>query len=256
MREDIRRILQLQDIDMKILQLVKVKRTHRAELDSWAAQVQSWIGQAEDRYAQLIDLRQHLAHYEQEIKLKENEIHICEMRQASVKKADEFSALTREMVHLEKKKEEFGMKSFDISESIGNIQDELKGIKENLKSMSDHGKALQEEVSASINLVNQEGRELQDKREEVKEEISGPALGIYNRLFANKTDRVVVPLESKICSGCHIALTPQHENLVRRDEHIVFCEHCARILYIPDVQEDEKVTRKPRVRRTRVRSAE
>ena len=33
------------------------------------------------------------------------------------------------------------------------------------------------------------------------------------------------------CSGCHIALTAQHENIVRKGERLTFCEHCSRIHY-------------------------
>ena len=56
-------------------------------------------------------------------------------------------------------------------------------------------------------------------------------LHIYERLLRNKKDRVVVPIENRTCSGCHIVLTAQHENLVRKGENLVFCEHCSRIHY-------------------------
>ena len=57
---------------------------------------------------------------------------------------------------------------------------------------------------------------------------------VYERLLRNKKDRVVVPIENRTCSGCHIVLTAQHENLVRKGERLVFCEHCSRILYWQD----------------------
>ena len=54
---------------------------------------------------------------------------------------------------------------------------------------------------------------------------------IYERLLRNKKDRVIVPIENRTCSGCHIVLTAQHENIVRKGENLVFCEHCSRIHY-------------------------
>ncbi len=54
---------------------------------------------------------------------------------------------------------------------------------------------------------------------------------IYERLLKNKKDRVIVPIENRCCSGCHIVLTAQHENLVRKGEKLIFCEHCSRIHY-------------------------
>ena len=59
---------------------------------------------------------------------------------------------------------------------------------------------------------------------------------IYERLLRNKKDRVVVPIENRCCSGCHIMLTAQHENLVRKGESLVFCEHCSRIHYWQESQ--------------------
>ena len=50
-------------------------------------------------------------------------------------------------------------------------------------------------------------------------------------MIIRKKDRVVVPIENRTCSGCHIVLTAQHENLVRKGGNLVFCEHCSRIHY-------------------------
>jgi predicted nucleic acid-binding Zn-ribbon protein len=67
----------------------------------------------------------------------------------------------------------------------------------------------------------------------------------------NKKDRVVVPIENRTCSGCHIALTAQHENLVRKGERLVFCEHCSRLHYWQESQvlEGTAVATKKRRRR-------
>ena len=67
-------------------------------------------------------------------------------------------------------------------------------------------------------------------------------LKIYEKLLKNKRDRVVVPIENRCCSGCHILVTAQHENLVRKGEKIVFCEHCSRIHFWQEhiVQESEE----------------
>ena len=75
---------------------------------------------------------------------------------------------------------------------------------------------------------------------------------IYERLLRNKKDRVVVPIENRCCSGCHIMLTAQDENLVRKGERLVFCEHCSRIHYWQESEalEGTAVATKQRRRRT------
>lgn len=70
-------------------------------------------------------------------------------------------------------------------------------------------------------------------------------------LLNNKKDRVVVPLENRVCNGCHISLTAQDENLVRKGEKLIFCEHCSRILYLPESAELEGTAIAPKRRRRR-----
>ena len=79
-------------------------------------------------------------------------------------------------------------------------------------------------------------------------------LHIYERLLRNKKDRVIVPIENRTCSGCHIALTAQHENIVRKGENIVFCEHCSRIHYWQEAEELEGTVVSTKRRRRRVAS--
>ena len=74
-------------------------------------------------------------------------------------------------------------------------------------------------------------RSLKAERDSLAYTANAEVLHIYERLLRNKKDRVVVPIENRTCSGCHIVLTAQHENLVRKGENLVFCEHCSRIHY-------------------------
>jgi len=61
---------------------------------------------------------------------------------------------------------------------------------------------------------------------------------------------VIVPIENRTCSGCHIALTLQHENLVRKGKAVVFCEHCSRIHYWQEAEAGEETPTRRRRRRT------
>jgi len=90
---------------------------------------------------------------------------------------------------------------------------------------------LEREIQSSIKLINDEGSGLKIQRDELAKKANPEVLSIYEKLLRNKRDRVVVPIENRTCSGCHIVLTAQHENLVRKGENLIFCEHCSRIHY-------------------------
>src|SRR5208282_4294145 len=80
----------------------------------------------------------------------------------------------------------------------------------------------------------EEGSGLKTQRDALAKSAHAETLQVYERLLRNKKDRVVVPIENRTCSGCHIVLTAQHENLVRKGENMIFCEHCSRIHYWQD----------------------
>ena len=127
----------------------------------------------------------------------------------------------------------------------------LEKIKQSLHESEESSRNLETEIAGSIRLINQEGAELKTARDAMAKTADPELLRIYQRLLNNKKDRVIVPLENRTCSGCHIALTAQHENMVRKGERLIFCEHCSRIHYWLGTEEGEGgATPKKRRRKT------
>ncbi len=72
------------------------------------------------------------------------------------------------------------------------------------------------------------------RAEAVKQVASKPALMLYSRLLSRRWP-VVVPLESGVvCGGCHLNQPPQTAHLARRNEGLVTCQMCGRILYLAE----------------------
>ena len=103
----------------------------------------------------------------------------------------------------------------------------------------------------SITRINDEGRGLKEQRDGLVLNADSEIFDVYERLLKNKKDRVVVPIESRCCSGCHIMLTAQDENLVRKGERLTYCEHCSRIIYWPEHESLEGTAVAPKPRRRR-----
>lgn len=154
-----------------------------------------------------------------------------ESQQSSIKKADEFNAMTQEMTQAERERVAIEHKVSDLVDKRVAEEDMLSRIKESLKGSEVSSMNLEKDIQSSIKLINEEGTELKKQRDALATKAAPDTLQIYERLLRNKKDRVVVPIENRTCSGCHIVLTAQHENLVRKGDNLVFCEHCSRIHY-------------------------
>jgi len=255
MLEELKEILDIQELDMKMLRLLRIKKERLKELQ-----------QIEDLRK---ELRQQLVDKEVEIEEHGKSIHTLEQKiqdivarskkleqqQAQVKKADEFNALTQEMTQAERERISLEQKVSDLVDKRAAEEELLERIRDSLKTSEDSSIALEREIQLSIKMINDEGTSLKIKRDGLAKIANPETLSIYEKLLRNKRDRVIVPIENRTCSGCHIVLTAQHENLVRKGENLIFCEHCSRIHYWQESEALEGTSSGTRRRRRRMANA-
>jgi hypothetical protein len=53
----------------------------------------------------------------------------------------------------------------------------------------------------------------------------------YTRIYENRQGLAVVPVMDLSCSGCFVNLTPQTYQETRRNDRIITCSNCNRIIY-------------------------
>lgn len=252
LREAMKVILNIQDLDMKMLRLMRVKRERQKEIEQIESLRKELHLQITDKENEVADFSKQIQHLEGKVQETVAKTKKLESQQASVKKVEEFNALTQEMTALEREKINTEQRISDLVDKRVAGEELLTKIKDALSASEGNSLALENEIKESIKLINEEGSHLKVEREKLSRQAEGELLNIYERLLRNKKDRVIVPIENRTCSGCHISLTAQHENVVRKGGNIVFCEHCSRIHYWQEPQEAEVgETAAPKRRRRR-----
>ena len=255
MQESLLPILDIQELDMKMLRLMRVKKERQKEIQQIETLRKELNQQLGDKETEIADLAKNIQALEQKIQETTAKIKKLEAQQSSVKKVDEFNALTQETTAAERERIALEQKVSDLVDKRVAEEELLEKIKESLKNSEASSLALEKEIEQSIKLINDEGRSLKEQRDSLALEADPEVLKIYERLFRNKKDRVVVPIENRTCSGCHIVLTAQHENMVRKGGNLVFCEHCSRIHYWQESEALEGTVSATKRRRRRVASA-
>lgn len=245
-------ILEIQELDMKMIQLMHLKRQRQKELDSINANKGSLRQRVTDKEAEILEIKKLIRLAEGEHNEILAKIKKLESQQNAIKKVDEYNAITHEISAADRERLAKEQRLSDFYDKLTAEEDVLKSLNENLASTTESSKILESEIHESIRQINDEGRVLKEQRDQLIEQANPEVFKVYERLLGNKKDRVVVPLENRCCSGCHIMLTAQHENLVRRGERLVFCEHCSRIHYWQESKalEDTVVATKQRRRRS------
>jgi uncharacterized protein len=255
MQEALKVIINIQELDMKMIRLMRLKKERQKELDQIESLRKELHQQFSDKEVEIKELDKNIQQHEQKIQEITAKIKKLEGQQASIKKVDEFNALTQETTAAERERHSIEQKVSDLVDKKVAEEELLEKIKQSLKISEESSQALEKEIQSSIQLINEEGTNLKSQRDELAKDADPEMLRIYERLLRNKKDRVVVPIENRTCSGCHIVLTAQHENLVRKGENLIFCEHCSRIHYWQDSEAVEGSAAATTVKRRRRRLA-
>lgn len=251
MQDLFRTILTIQELDIKMIRLIRVKKDRQKELvkvQSLKTDIRAQVVQKEN---EILEIKKDIRMGETQIKEIQEKVAKLEAQQAAVKKMDEFNALTQEMTAAGREKHATEHRLSDLTDKLAAEEDLLVALKENLQNTEENSETIEKEINESITKINQEGKALLEEREGLKVQVDPELFKVYERLLKNKKDRVVVPIENRTCSGCHIVLTPQHENMVRKGDRLIFCEHCSRILYWQEVTVGEGEEAAPRRRRRR-----
>lgn len=245
-------ILDVQELDMQMIQLMRLKLERQKDLANIEAVKNDLVHQVETKEDDITETKKIIRLMEGDVNDVKAKIKKLEQQQSSIKKVDEFNALSHEMSQADRERVLKEQRLSDQYDKLAAETDAQKTLQEKLKTTIENSKTLESEIQDSIDRINVEGRGLKSQRDELVAKADSDVFKIYERLLRNKKDRVVVPIENRCCSGCHIMLTAQDENLVRKGERLVFCEHCSRIHYWPesDALEGTAVVTKTRRRRT------
>jgi len=231
MYEALKTIIDIQELDMQMIQLMRLKKERQKELDTIKSVKEALLQQASVKEKEILEIKKDIRLFEGEVSELVAKFKKLEGQQSSIKKVEEFNALSQEMSQCDRERSAKEQRLSEFYDRLAGEEELLKNLKESLEATSDNHKAIENEIHKSIHSINDEGRVLKTQRDKLVKTADPEVFRIYERLLNNKKDRVVVPIENRCCTGCHIMLTAQDENMVRKGELLVFCEHCSRIHY-------------------------
>ncbi len=74
-------------------------------------------------------------------------------------------------------------------------------------------------------------RRMADERASVAARLSKESLAIFERVASGRKGIAMAEARDGLCTACHVRLRPQVFNDVRRNDSLIQCESCHRILY-------------------------
>ncbi len=159
-----------------------------------------------------------------------------------IKTQREYEAITSEIAQIKEKLEV-------IEEEEMNALQEIEEMKKVIDEQNDLYVQLKTTIAEKGKVVNKLMKEKQkklDKCLKAKEKISAgldeEVIYKFEKIVKKKDGIGLVSIRNNVCMGCNMILPPQFVNDVRREEEIIFCPNCSRILYYYEEKlEDEEL---------------
>ena len=230
MKQWITELLALQEIDMRIRGL-KTRLTiipeEIAKLEKELAIEKSKLDHAKESF---VGIELEIKKRESAIKDQNEVMKKYHTQSAQIKKNEEYRAMMKEIENVKNKISDIETEQLGFMEKIEVAKNAFKSEE---KLYKDREKALAEEKNELKDLEGKLKAEIEKQnssRDEFAAKISPDLLSIYKRLLSKKTGTPLVDVHQGICGNCHLKLTPQTVNSVRKEMQ-VFCDNCGHLLY-------------------------
>mgnify|MGYP003589997252 CR=1 FL=1 len=167
-----------------------------------------------------------------EVKVRREKILSLKQNQATLKTNKEFQMLNLEIAKIEGDIENFEARQLAAMDDVIPIKHRLAETDEKLKGEQAVVDGYIGELDARLEAVKAELAKLESERIEAARKVTPQFLLPYERLRTRRWP-VLASLQSDgVCKGCNMVQPPSVGQMVRRNQGIVTCQMCGRILYM------------------------
>ncbi|MBD3245913.1 MAG: hypothetical protein GF333_02780 [Candidatus Omnitrophica bacterium] len=238
LKDEIRKLVQLQEFDEQIFRLKEEKEQHipaqiaalKHQFEERKESLSYWENALKEEQVQKKNKELDLAAKEEAVQkaqaqlyqLKTNKEYQAKLTEIASLKADA-SLIEEEILKVLEKVEEAERQR---AEEKQKLEQEEKKFQQSEQELKNRGKDIDARISG-----------LSGKREELAKDIDKKLLSRYERLLSVGQGRALAPIQGDSCGACYMRVTHQTINEVRMYKDPISCESCMRILYIPDDME-------------------
>jgi uncharacterized protein len=108
---------------------------------------------------------------------------------------------------------------------------QLKDAEAELKRREAEVAAERQALDAEAKTLDEQARRLAADRGAVAADLPAPALSLFEHVARQRKGQALAEARDGHCTVCHVRLRPQVFNDVRRNDMLIQCESCSRILY-------------------------
>lgn len=231
MNADLQQLIRLQDLDLaaardrrRIAEIPDIQATLDSRLAERTAAVDGVKARIAASQAARRDIERDLAAVQARLSKFKNQL-------MEVKTNKEYQAMQKEMSVAEQEISDQETRLLERMEEADALALELKSAEAALKAESSEVARERQALDAERATAERQLQQNGDERSAVAAQVSREALAIFERVSQGRKGVALAEARDGLCTVCHVRLRPQVFNDARRNDGIIQCESCTRILY-------------------------
>jgi predicted nucleic acid-binding Zn-ribbon protein len=154
-----------------------------------------------------------------------------EDHRAAVKTNQEYTALLHEIAGAKAEKDGLEDRILLLMEEADRIASEIAAAETAAGAARAEAATAKAALAAERQAIEADLAGLAAERADRSRAVDSRTIGLYAQLLKNRRGIAVATLTGDTCAACYVRLRPHITQLIRRNEEIVQCESCQRILY-------------------------
>jgi uncharacterized protein len=208
----------------RLAELPAAEQAIAAAVDAAAAE----LARVKARLKENADARRAL---EKDVAAVDTRLSRFEDHKAAIKTNQEYTALLHEIATGRAEKDGIEERLLGLMEDADALAAHVKSAEAAVATATRDGAAHRTALVAEREALTREAARLASERGREAATLPGPVLAKYDQLLRGRRGIAIAPMAGEMCTACHVRLRPHVTQQIRRNEDIVQCESCQRILY-------------------------
>jgi predicted nucleic acid-binding Zn-ribbon protein len=224
-------LIQLQEIDTKIRSYTEQKNRLPEMLAALEQRRTASKGNLDTLKEALQAAQKNKRDRDQELEAGIQKVEKLKARTSEIKTNKEYQALLKEIETAEQENKAVEDDILVLMEKIDAVAAAITTAEQSSREEDAALAAEQKEREAAIAKLEEELKAAKEERQKTASRIEPSVFALYQRLLATKSGTAIVEVRSESCSGCFMSIPPQVFVNVKKNESIITCPQCSRILY-------------------------
>ena len=231
MNPDLRNLIALQDLELKITSLQKQVADIPTIVQGFENELRRIKDEHEMHVARSKDLANRRRSLEGEVDMGRSKLSRLKDQLMAVKTNKEYTAMLHEIQMAEGQIRSEEDKILEIMEAMETEEKVLKGAEQDMRKKSAELTEGIRKTNDSAPLLETELEKLRQEKIQMESLIGADLLFRYRRIADARKGIALAEAKDELCSACHVRIRPQIYTELLRTENIHACDSCSRILF-------------------------